>query len=168
MNAKSNTSSETFSETNSIERSILINATRERVWNALTNAESFGTWFGADLKGQTFAKGKRARGAMGTSCGREEGPDTVWFDVIIERIDPQDLFSYRWHPYAVQPGVDYSVEEPTLVTFTLKDAPNNSTLITVLESGFDNVPPHRRLEAFRMHTGGWEVQLNNLAKHASA
>jgi uncharacterized protein YndB with AHSA1/START domain len=168
MNAKSNTSSETFSETNSIERSILINAPRERVWNALTNAESFGTWFGADLKGQTFAKGKRALGAMGTSCGREVGPDTVWFDVIIERIDPQDLFSYRWHPYAVQPGVDYSVEEPTLVTFTLKDAPNNSTLITVLESGFDNVPPHRRLEAFRMHTGGWEVQLNNLAKHASA
>ena len=171
MNAKSNAHSDntsnTSSETNSIERSILINAPRERVWSALTNAESFGTWFGADLKGQTFAIGKRARGAMGTSCGREEGPDTVWFDIVVERIDPQDLFSYQWHPYAVVPGVDYSIEQPTLVTFTLKDTANG-TLITVLESGFDNVPPHRRAEAFRMHTGGWEAQLNNLAKHASA
>jgi uncharacterized protein YndB with AHSA1/START domain len=168
MNVKSNARSDNRSETNSIERSILIEASRDKVWRALTNAENFGTWFGADLKGQTFAIGKRARGAMGTSCGREEGPDTVWFDIVVERIDPQDLFSYRWHPYAVVPGVDYSSEEPTLVTFTLKDAANNSTLITVLESGFDTVPPHRRAEAFRMHTGGWEAQLNNLAKHASA
>jgi uncharacterized protein YndB with AHSA1/START domain len=151
------------SDTDSIERSIVINAPRDRVWRALTNADEFATWFGVDLRGQTFAPGQRVRG-LNTGCGHED----VWFDVVIERIVPQDLFSYRWHPLAIDPGVDYTKEEPTLVTFTLKDAPDNGTLLTVVESGFDNVPPHRRLEAFRMHNQGWEAQLNNIAKHVSA
>ena len=153
----------TSSSTDLIERSIVINAPRERVWRALANAEEFGNWFGVDLKGQTFTAGQRARGLM-TGCGHEE----AWFDVVIDRIDPQDLFSYRWHPLAIDPAVEYSKEEPTLVTFTLQDAPDNGTLLTVVESGFDNVPPHRRLEAFRMHNQGWEAQLNNIAKHVSA
>jgi hypothetical protein len=68
----------------------------------------------------------------------------------------------------VDPAVDYAKEQPTLVTFTLKDAPGNGTLLTVVESGFDNVPPHRRLEAFRMHEGGWEVQLGNIDRHVGA
>ena len=154
----------TTSETNSIERNILINAPREHVWRALSSAEEFGTWFGANLKGQTFAPGQRARGQMTGGCDHDAD---VWFDVVVERVEPQDLFSYRWHPYAVEPIVDYTVEQPTLVTFTLKDTPEG-TLLTVLESGFDNIPPHRRLEAFRMHTGGWEAQLKNVARHASA
>jgi uncharacterized protein YndB with AHSA1/START domain len=149
--------------TDRIERSLVINAPRERVWRALSNAETFGTWFGANLKGQTFAPGQRARGQI-TICGHE---DAV-FDVVVERIEPQDLFSYRWHPYAVDPAVDYAKEEPTLVTFTLKDAPGNGTLLTVVESGFDNVPPHRRLEAFRMNNRGWEAQMNNIARHVGA
>jgi len=151
------------SDTNRIERSIVINAPRERVWRALSNAEEFGTWFGANLQGQTFTPGQRARGQI-TICGHEH----AWFDVVIERIEPQELFSYRWHPYAIEPNVDYSTEQPTLVTFMLKDAPGNGTLLTVVESGFDNVPPHRRLEAFRMNSHGWEVQLGNIAQHASA
>jgi len=110
-------------ETDRIERSVVINAPRARVWHALTNAEEFGTWFGANLKGQTFAPGKRARGNI-TFAGWEH----VWFDVVVDRIEPQDLLSYRWHPYAVDPAVDYEKEEPTLVTFTLKDAPGNATL----------------------------------------
>ncbi|MDD1621171.1 MAG: SRPBCC family protein [Methylococcaceae bacterium] len=153
----------TTSDTGSIERSIVINAPRERVWRALSNAEEFGTWFGANLKGQIFAPGQRARGQI-TICGHEH----AWFDVIIERIEPQDLLSYRWHPYAVDPAVDYTKEQPTLVTFTLKDTPGNGTLLTVVESGFDNVPPYRRQEAFRMHQQGWEVQIDNIARHASA
>ena len=88
--------------------------------------------------------------------------------MVIERIEPQDLFSYRWHPYAVDPSVDYAKEEPTLVTFTLTDAPGNGTLLTVRETGFENVPPHRRLEAFRMNSAGWEAQLSSIARHASA
>jgi len=149
--------------TDRIERSLVINAPRERVWRALSNAETFGTWFGANLKGQTFAPGQRARGRI-TICGHED----AFFDVVVERIEPQDLFSYRWHPYAVDPAVDYAKEEPTLVTFTLKDAPGNGTLLTVVESGFDNVPPHRRLEAFRMNNRGWEAQMNNIARHVGA
>lgn len=149
--------------TDRIERSLVINAPRERVWRALSSAETFGTWFGVNLKGQTFAPGQRARGQI-TICGHED----AFFDVVVERIEPQDLFSYRWHPYAVDPAVDYAKEEPTLVTFTLKDAPGNGTLLTVVESGFDNVPPHRRLEAFRMNNRGWEAQMNNIARHVGA
>jgi len=152
------------SETDQIERSIVINAPRERVWRALSNAEEFGTWFGANLKGQTFTPGQRARGQMNGNCGHEN----VWFDVVIERFEPQGLLSFRWHPYAIDPTVDYTQEQPTLVTFTLKDAPDNGTLLTVVESGFDNVPPARRLEAFRMNDRGWEYQLNSIASHVSA
>jgi uncharacterized protein YndB with AHSA1/START domain len=92
----------------------------------------------------------------------------VWFDVVIERIEPLHILSYRWHPYAVDPSVDYESEQPTLVTFTLKDLPGEGTLLTVVESGFDNVPPHRRLEAFRMNDRGWEAQLGNVARHVGA
>jgi uncharacterized protein YndB with AHSA1/START domain len=153
---------DTALETDRIERSVVINAPRERVWRALSDAEQFGTWFGANLKGQSFAPGQRARGQI-TGCGHEK----AWFDVVIDRIEPQDLLSYRWHPYAIDPAVDYTKEQPTLVTFTLKDAPGKGTLLTVVESGFDKVPPQRRLEAFRMNGRGWEAQLANIARHAS-
>jgi len=158
------TNSNTNSDTNSIERNILIQATRERVWRALTTAEEFGTWFGINLKGETFAIGQRTRAMMDPAvCGHEN----FWFDIVVDRIEPQTLFSYRWHPYPADPSVDYSLEQPTLVTFTLKDAPDKSILLTVVESGFDNVSAHRRLEALRMHTGGWEAQLNNVAHYVS-
>jgi uncharacterized protein YndB with AHSA1/START domain len=153
----------TVLDTDRIERSVVINAPRARVWRALSNAEEFGAWFGADLKGQTFAPGRRTRAQM-TACGHEH----VWFDIVIERMEPQDMLSYRWHPYAVDPAVDYAKEQPTLVTFTLKDAPGNATLLKVVESGFDNVPPHRRLQAFRMNSRGWEMQMNNIVRHVSA
>jgi uncharacterized protein YndB with AHSA1/START domain len=149
------------SDTDRIERSTLINAPRERVWELLSNAEQFGTWFGANLKGQAFAPGQRARGNI-TYPGYEH----IFFDVLVERVEPQDLLAFRWHPYAVDPAVDYTDEEPTLVTFTLADAPGNGTLLKVVESGFDKVPPHRRLEAFRMNSGGWEAQMENIKRHA--
>jgi uncharacterized protein YndB with AHSA1/START domain len=151
------------SDTDRIERSILIDAPRERVWRALSNAEEFGTWFGANLKGQAFAAGQRARGNI-TYPGYEH----IFFDVLVERVEPQQVLAFRWHPYAVDPAVDYSQEEPTLVTFTLEDAPDNGTVLKVVESGFDKVPPHRRLEAFRMNSGGWDAQMENIKRHASA
>jgi uncharacterized protein YndB with AHSA1/START domain len=152
----------TPSQTDRVERQILIQAPRERVWHALSDAEAFGTWFGARLQGQTFAPGQRVRGPI-TICNYEH----VWFDVVIERMEPPALLSYRWHPYAVDPAVDYEQEEPTLVTFTLQDAPGRGTLLTVVESGFDRVPPQRRLEAFRMNDKGWAAQLENIARHAT-
>lgn len=150
---------EQASSTDSIERSILINAPRERVWRAIANAEEFGTWFGANLKGMQFAPGQRARGQI-THAGYEH----VWFDIEVDRVEPPQLLSWRWHPHAVEAGVDYSGEEPTLVTLALAEAPGG-TLLTVVESGFDKVPPQRRLQAFTMNGRGWEIQLQNIARH---
>lgn len=146
-----------------IERSIVIQAPRARVWQVLTDAEQFGRWFGADLQGQTFAVGRRTQGPI-----RIPGFTHVMFDVTVERLEPQHSFAWRWHPYAVDPEVDYSGEEPTLVTWTLQDAPGGATLVTTVESGFDKVPPHRRMEAFRMNNRGWDAQLENIRRHATA
>jgi uncharacterized protein YndB with AHSA1/START domain len=151
------------SQTDSIERSILIKAPRERVWRALTDAQEFGQWFGANLAGSTFAPGQRVRGPI-TICGHED----AIFDAQIDRVEPQDLMSYRWHPYAIDPKIDYSKESPTLVTLTLHDAGENAVLLKVVESGFDQVPPHRRVEAFTMNSRGWEGQLGNIARYVGA
>lgn len=150
------------SSTDRIERHILIKAPRARVWAALTNAEKFGDWFGAKLKGQTFEAGKQTLGPI-TICNYEH----VMFDAIVERIEPQSLFSYRWHPYAVDKGVDYSKEPRTLVEFTLEDA-DGGTLLNVVESGFDQLPVARRADAFRANSGGWEGQLRNITQYAES
>lgn len=150
------------SETDRIERSVLISVPRSRVWRALSNAEEFGTWFGVNLKGKTFARGQRVRGSF-TIKGHEH----CMFDIVVERIEPEQLLSYRWHPYAMDSKIDYDKEERTVVTFTLKDS-GEGTLLTVVETGFDNVPPARRLEAFRMNSRGWEAQLGNIQHHAEA
>ena len=144
------------SSTDRIERSIQINAPRSRVWRALANAEEFGSWFGANLKGQTMAPGRRVQGAITI-----KGYEHVMFDVMVERVEPETLLAFRWHPYAVDPAIDYSKEERTLVTFMLADA-GSGTLLKTVESGFDKVPPSRRMEAFRMNSGGWDGQLKNI------
>ena len=150
-------------QTDRVERQIVIQAPRERVWRALSTAEEFGTWFGARLQGQTFAPGQRVRGPI-TICSYEH----VVFDAIIERMEPPALFSYRWHPYAVDPAVDYEQEERTLVTFTLQEVAGPGTLLKVVESGFDKLSPQRRLEAFPMNDQGWAAQLDNIARHVTA
>ncbi len=153
-------SNESAGSTNRIERSILIAAPRSRVWRALTEAEEFGRWFGAKLAGQSFRPGARVRGQI-TICGYEH----VWFDVVVQALEPETLFSFHWHPYAVEKDVDYSQETPTLVTFRLEVESERATRVTVVESGFDSVPPHRRFEAFRMNSAGWEGQLRNVRTH---
>jgi uncharacterized protein YndB with AHSA1/START domain len=150
-------------DTDRIERSVIINAPRERVWRALSNAEEFGTWFGVKLEGQTFSPGRRTRGPIAL-----KGYEHLTWEVTVERVEPPSLLSFRWHPYAVDPSMDYSSEEPTLVTFTLQDAPANATLLTVVESGFEKVPPSRRLEAFRMNSRGWSIQMENIVRHVAA
>ena len=147
--------------TDRIERSILLKAPRSRVWRALSNAEEFGDWFGVALKGKTFAAGKRVQGQI-TYPGYEH---VVW-DVLIERLEPERLLSWRWHPAAVEPSVDYSKEPTTLVVFELKEV-EGGTLLSVAESGFDSIPPARRLDAFRMNSEGWAEQMENIEKHVS-
>ncbi len=145
-----------------IEHSTVIKAPRRRVWRALTNAEEFGRWFGADLRGQDFAVGQRTHGPL-----VYPGYEHMAFDGVVERIEAMDVFSYRWHPYAVDPAVDYSQEQLTLVTFTLADAEPNGTLLTVVESGFDHLPADRRPEAYRMASRAWEYQVNNIMQHVA-
>jgi uncharacterized protein YndB with AHSA1/START domain len=144
-----------------VERSIHIKAPRSKVWRALSSAEDYGKWFGARLSGSTFTPGQHVKGPI-TIPGFEH----VTFDVVIERVEPESLLSYRWHPYAVDPKVDYSKEDRTLVTFTLKEVPDG-TLLTVVESGFDKVPPGRRMEAFRANGNGWTHQLDNIARYVA-
>ena len=147
--------------TDRIEREILLKAPRSRVWRALSNAEEFGDWFGVALKGKTFEAGQSVQGHI-TYPGYEH---LVW-EVVIERMEPERLLSFRWHPYAIDPSVDYSKEATTLVEFELKEV-EDGTLLSLVESGFDNVPASRRLEAFRMNSGGWDQQMKNIEKHVA-
>jgi uncharacterized protein YndB with AHSA1/START domain len=149
------------SSTDRIEREILLKAPRSRVWRALSNAEEFGDWFGVALKGKTFAAGARVQGQI-----TYPGYERVVFDVLIIKVEPERFLSFRWHPYAVDPSVDYSKEPTTLVEFELKEV-EGGTLLRVVESGFDNIPPSRRLEAFRMNSGGWDEQMKNIEKHVA-
>jgi uncharacterized protein YndB with AHSA1/START domain len=149
------------SSTDRIERQILLKAPRSRVWRAVSNAEEFGSWFGVAFKGQSFAAGKPAQGKI-TYPGYEH----LVFEIMVERMEPERLLSWRWHPYAVDTSVDYSREPTTLVVFELKDA-EGGTLLSVVESGFDNIPVARRQEAFRMNSGGWDEQMKNIEKHVA-
>lgn len=148
--------------TDRIERQILLKAPRERVWRALADAEAFGDWFGVDLKGQQFIVGQSTRGHI-TYPGYEH----LLLEALIERIEPQRLLSFRWHPHAVDPSVDYSQEPSTLVVFELEDV-TDGTLLRLTESGFDQIPLGRRQEAFRMNSGGWDAQMENIATYVAA
>ena len=145
--------------TDSIERSIDINAPRARVWHALAGTAEFGSWFGVHLPGQAFVPGAEVRGNI-----THPGYEHIVFAVRVDRVEPQQLLSFYWHPFAIDPEVDYSGETPTLVTFTLQDTAQG-TRLTVVESGFDKVPAQRRLEAFRMNSQGWDAQVGNIARH---
>jgi uncharacterized protein YndB with AHSA1/START domain len=148
--------------TDRIEKSIFLKAPRSRVWRALSNAEEFGDWFGVKLKGKSFAAGQRIEGKL-----TFEGYEHVVFEIWVERMEPEHRFSYRWHPYAVDPAVDYSQEPTTLVEFELKEA-EGGTLLTVVESGFDKIPLSRRELSLRMNTQGWEGQMKRVQKYVEA
>ena len=147
--------------TDRIEKTTVLRAPRSRVWQAVTTAEEFGAWFGVKLAGE-FAPGARVSGRITT-----KGYDHLSFELVIERIEPERLFSYRWHPYAIDPQVDYSSEPMTLCEFTFEDVPEG-TRLTVVESGFDRIPASRRDEAFRMNDGGWAAQLGNIERHLAS
>ena len=143
-----------------IEQRILLRAPRSRVWRALTNAEEFGTWFQVKLEGD-FAVGQRIRGKI-----THPGYEHLTMEVTVERMDDQQLFSFRWHPYAIDPKVDYSTESTTLVEFRLQEEADGTSL-TVVESGFDRIPAGRRAEAFRMNSQGWAAQIENIRRHVT-
>ncbi|SRR6266498_1786971 len=147
--------------TDRIEKKVFLKAPRSRVWQAIANAQEFGEWFGVKLEG-TFAPGASLEGRITT-----QGYDHLTMKVTVERVEPERLFSYRWHPYAIEPNVDYSSEPTTLVEFRLEEVPGGTEL-TVVESGFDRIPLERRARAFRMNEQGWAEQLKNLERHLAS
>jgi len=146
--------------TDRIEKTIQLRAPVSRVWRALTDAKEFGQWFRVDLTGP-FAVGATVRGNI-TYPGYEH----LKMEVVVQRMEPERLFSFRWHPAAIDPNADYSGEETTLVEFRL-DEVAGGTRLTVVESGFDRIPASRRDEAFRMNEGGWEEQMKNVEQHVA-
>jgi len=144
----------------SIQRSVQINAAPERVWEALIDYRQFGEWFQVDLK-SPFVAGQPT---TGTIMFRERPMD---FEFHVEAIRPKTYFAYRWHPYAVDPSVDYSGEEKTLVEFNL-EAADGGTRLSVTESGFDRIPEHRRGEAMKMNTQGWSIQVERIRDYVEA
>ncbi len=149
------------SGTDRIEKRIVLRTSRSRVWRALSDPDEFGSWFGVHLKGAAFSPGATVRGHI-TYPGYEH----LTLEMVIEQMDPERHFSYRWHPYAIDPTIDYSKEPTTLVSFDLQDVPEG-TLLTVTESGFDQIPLARRAEALRMNDQGWAEQMKNIEKHVA-
>jgi uncharacterized protein YndB with AHSA1/START domain len=143
-----------------IEKRILLRAPQARVWRALTDAEEFGAWFRVKLQGP-FVPGQRTTGAI-----THPGYEHLVMEVLVEQMEAEHLFTFRWHPYAIDPAVDYAQEPPTRVAFHLEPA-EGGTLLTLVESGFDRLPASRRDEAFRMNDGGWTQQMQNIDRHVA-
>src|SRR5215467_5718604 len=141
-----------------IEKQIELRAQVSRVWRALTDYREFGEWFRVKLDGP-FVPGQVSRGHI-TYPGYEH----LRWEAVVQKMEPERLFSFTWHPYAVDPKADYTQESPTLVEFTLEQIATG-TRLRVVESGFDRLPARRRDEAFRMNEGGWSAQAENIARH---
>ena len=162
--------------TDRIEKSVVLRAPRERVWRAISDSKQFGSWFGVEFD-EPFVAGKSIVGKMVTTsvdaevAKRQESYKGHRFEFEVDRVEPMRLFSFRWHPFAMDSSVDYSNETPTLVAFVLEEV-QGGTRLTVTESGFDQIPIERRAKAFAANEGGWAAQMKlvekYLAMHAKA
>lgn len=144
-----------------IHKEITLKAPRARVWRALTDHREFSEWFGVNLE-SPFVAGKKTSGNI-TVPNYEH----VRMEVEVQKIEPEKYFSFTWHPYAIDPAVDYDQETPTLVEFRLEEK-GEGTLLFVTESGFAKIPAARRADAFRMNDHGWAQQLKDIAEHVGA
>ncbi len=156
--------------TDRIEKTVVLRAPRARVWRAISDAQELGAWFGMSLEGPfvqgAWVKGTIAATRVDPEVARLQEPYVgMACDLLIERIEPERLFSFRWHPGAAP---DAGPEAPTtLVTFELEDAAEG-TRLTITESGFDGLPLERRAKAFAENEGGWTMQLSLIAKYLDA
>jgi uncharacterized protein YndB with AHSA1/START domain len=146
--------------TDRIEKQVVLRAPRSRVWRAIATAQEFGAWFRMNFEGE-FAEGVTIRGNL-----THPGLEHVSLEIRVEHIEPERYFSYRWHPYAIDPTVDYAAEPTTLVEFVLEES-QDGTVLTIIESGFDRLPLSRRDEAFRMNDRGWSGQIKNIERHVA-
>jgi uncharacterized protein YndB with AHSA1/START domain len=152
-----------------IEKNVVLRAPQDRVWNAITDAVQFGTWFGVELAGP-FVAGQRITGKIVPTrvdaqlAAAQEPHKGLPVEWLVETIQPKQLFSFRWHPFAIERDVDYSHEPTTLVEFRLAPV-DGGTRLTITESGFDRIPLERRAKAFAANDGGWTAQTELLAKY---
>jgi uncharacterized protein YndB with AHSA1/START domain len=142
-----------------IEKQIVLKAPRSRVWRALTDAGEFGAWFGARLAGP-FEVGKRVTGKVTT-----EGYEHLPFDLVVERMDAEHHFAFRW-PHVDDLQTGRLLEGMTLVEFRLEDHPEG-TQLTLVESGFDSLPADKRHQLFLDNSGGWDFQMANIRAHVA-
>jgi len=155
--------------TDRIEKRVLLRAPRERVWRAISDSRQFGSWFGVKFDGP-FVAGTRMIGkivptTVDAEVAKSQKPyEGFAFEISVERIDPERLFSFRWHPFAAEPGVDYSKEPATLVAFELEEV-SGGTMLTITESGFDQIPLERRAKAFAANEQGWSAQAKLIEKY---
>jgi len=160
-----------ISQTDRIEKTVLLKAPRDRVWRAISDAKEFGSWFGVEFDGP-FVAGARVTGKIAPTkvdpkvAKMQEPYAGMQFDFTVDRIEPQRFFSFRWHPFAIDPKVDYSNEPTTLVVFELEDAPGG-TMLTITESGFDRIPLERRVKAFQANEQGWTEQIRLVEKYVA-
>ena len=155
--------------TDRIEKKVLLRAPRERVWRAISDSRQFGSWFGVEFDGPFVAGtpivGRFVPTTVDAEVAERQKQYTGFrFEFAVDRIEPMRLFSFRWHPYAVERDVDYSKEPTTLVAFELEEA-SGGTLLTVTESGFDRIPLERRAKAFAANEGGWTAQVKMIEKY---
>jgi uncharacterized protein YndB with AHSA1/START domain len=157
---------------NVIKKQILVRAPHDRVWKALVDSKQFGEWFGVALEGP-FVAGKTVSGVIvGTLADKEVAElQKVYngkrMDLEVEAIQPERRLALRWHPHAIEEGVDYSKEPTTLIEFTLEDV-EGGVMVTVTESGFDKIPAERRAKAFEANSGGWEIMVKVFDKYVTA
>ncbi len=144
--------------TDRIEKRFEVSAKRSRVWRAISDANEFGAWFGMKLD-RPFTAGATVYGRLTI-----KGYEHISLEMQVQRIEPEGYFSYRWHPYPMNPEVDYSAEPTTLVEFRLEETAGGTT-VAITESGFDRLPSTRRAEAFRMNEAGWTGQSKKLASY---
>ena len=154
-----------------IEKKIVLRAARKRVWRALSDSAEFGNWFGVKFDAP-FLPGACMRGIIvptavdaEVASAQKKYEGTV-FEITIEQMESERLFSFRWHPFAVEAGHDYTKEPTTLVVFALEDVAEG-VLLTVTESGFDQIPIDRRAKAFTANEGGWSMVVKLIEKYLS-
>jgi uncharacterized protein YndB with AHSA1/START domain len=140
---------------NTIVKQMEIAAPTTRVWQALTDSRQFGEWFKTKMEGP-FIAGQPVSGQI-----THPGYEHLRMEIVVKKIEPETVFSFTWHPYAIDPKVDYSQEDPTLIEFRLQPTASG-TLLTVTESGFEKIPAARRAEAFLRNDGGWAQQMKNI------
>jgi uncharacterized protein YndB with AHSA1/START domain len=155
--------------TDRIEKKVHLKASLDRVWRAISDPDEFGKWFGLKIAG-AFLAGETVRGTVipntvdAEIAAAQKQYEGISFDMHVDQVEPRKLFSFRWHPGAIDPNIDYSKEPTTLVVFAIEEA-DGGVLLTLTETGFDKIPLERRAKVFADNDGGWSMMVKVIAKY---